>query len=136
MGPAGVYQMPGGVMFFYSLTDGFLYNIHIKWRQKLAIGHGIKTILVTTNTNKLLNMRIPGCYIVIAYWPRNAVTIAFGVGKLVGTPALACPAPGKGLTPNLVAPYPIKRLFLYIGVVFIFYKKMGIVFTIAGGFAD
>src|SRR5690606_23531450 len=44
--------------------------------------------------------------------------------KVKVRPALGLPCPQQGFTTHLIASDPVERFFLYIGMLFIFYKEM------------
>src|SRR6202012_2419646 len=102
MRPAGMYQVTVLIILVYLFADLFLHTIHFERRQKLAIRHSFYAVFIAAYTNKSLHMRIPGCYIIIPYRPRNAVPKFFRVSKLIFTPSLASAPPGKGFAANLV----------------------------------
>ncbi len=124
------------IVLAYFFADHFLHAVHFERRQKFTIGHGFNTIFITTYPDKLFYMRIPGCYIFITDGPGDAVAKAFGIDKLILTPALTSPSPGERFAPHLVSPYPIKGFFLYVGVIFIFHKKMRVILAITCRFGD
>ena len=69
-------------------------------------------------------MGIPGRDFFIVDWPFNPITIARWRRKFKLAPALARTSPRQRFTANLVAANPVKRFFLYVRMIFIFYKKM------------
>src|SRR5690349_9636705 len=65
-----------------------------------------------------------------------SIAISFRSCKIKWAPSGTGPAPGERLASYLVTSDPVKRLFLYIGVVSIFNKKMCVIFSITSRLAD
>src|SRR5699024_6271604 len=77
-----------------------------------------------TDTHKFLYVRIPWGNIAVPDWPVDGNPfICIGLEVEIA-PALRPPSPGQRFPTNLVSPYPVKRFFLYIGMLIIFYKKV------------
>src|SRR6266487_2436003 len=81
-------------------------------------------------------MTIPGRHIAIANRPINSITVTLRCCKIKFTPSCTSPAPDERFAAYLVAAYPLKRFFLYVGMILILYKKMLSAFIISCGLAD
>src|SRR6185503_9732844 len=89
-----------------------------------AIGHGFQPVLIAADARKFFDMRVPRRYIVVTDWPVDGIAVALRGGKLKITPPLAGASPHDRFAAHLVAAYPIERLFLDVGVLFVLHKKM------------
>ena len=101
----------------------------------MAIGQAWDSIVVAADANKLFNLSIKRGKVLIGNGPFDGVSIALGCVKFILTPTLRLPRPNQGFSTYLVSPYPIKWLFLNIGMLLVFNKKLlrarvvGITFT-------
>src|ERR1700712_1131868 len=124
MRPPSLHKIPVAVIFPEAFLQRFLHAVEIIGWKKFSIGHGLNTIIVATNANKFFDVRIPWCDLVVPNWPVNAVSVFCRSGELKITPTLAGAPPDKRFSSHLISPDPVERLFLLVGMILVFDKKM------------
>src|SRR5680860_1334451 len=103
----------------------FLHAVEIERRKKFPVGHCIDAVLVSADPHEFL-MRVPRGHFAVANGPFRSVAISMGRLELIVTPSLAGPPPGKGPSAHLIAPDPIEKFFLHIGMIGILDKKWSV----------
>src|SRR5579859_1812188 len=116
-----------------SLQDLFLYvlfyAIHFPGRQEFSVGQLGEAVFVAADAGEFLYVTIPGGEVVVADGPGDGDAVAGGAFELEGAPALGLAGPEQGFAAYLVAPDPVERFFLDIGMFLVFYEE------VLGGFA-
>src|SRR5690625_3168657 len=95
----------------------------------------VEAVLVTGPADKLLHFGVPGCDIIVGDRPLDAEAVTSRSVKIIATPALATACPDKRFPTLLIAPDPVERLLLDVGLLLIFHKEVlsGVVERIALG---
>ena len=130
--PAALDHESVGIVFAYLLFQVFFYAVEFEGREIVAVGHGFEAVVVATDAGEAFDVRVPWRDVGVADGPFDAVSVACGCGEVVGAPSWAGPAPDEGFAAYLVTADPVKWFFLDIGMIFVFYKKVGGVFSEAG----
>src|SRR3569833_357247 len=142
MCPAGLHHKAVLIMPVYFTLDLLFNGTHFKRRKVFAIGQRLQAVPVSANAREFLDVAVPRRNVLIADRPVDSIPETLGSRKFEIAPALAGPPPHDRLTANLVAADPVERLFLYVGMLLVFYKKVlcvlaeGITLTDDGVFVD
>src|SRR5262249_55730835 len=94
----------------------FFENIHLEWRQILAIREICNTVTISTDADITFHFIIPVFYVLIADWPIYSDPFFSIRFKIQVTESITVLSPKKGSAAHLVATMPGKRLFLDVGI--------------------
>src|SRR5581483_8337140 len=94
-----------------------LHTVELHRRQKLAVRKLRQILRAATDSDKALDMIVPGRQITIANGPVHRDAIARVRLEIHLAPAIALTPPRDGPSPNLITPYPIEPLLLDIGII-------------------
>ena len=115
----------GAVVFFgHRLGEVFFHAGLLVWGQKLAVGQLGQTILVAGDARKQLYITVPRGQFRVGDRPLYRKSIAGWAVKIVLRPALRPPRPHERFSAHLITPNPVEGLFLDVGMLSIFDKKV------------
>src|SRR6185437_11036194 len=127
--PAPCDHVPAGAPFADLFLEMFLRAIHIEGREIISVRHSLQTVPVAADAREPFDVRIPGSDLIIGDGPFDAIAITCRSGKFIMTPTRTGPSPNERFAAYLVAPDPIERFILDIGMILVFDKEMRGIFS-------
>ena len=94
----------------------FLDDIHFHRLHEFAIGQLWQAFGLSTDACKFFNIGIPGCNILVANRPVDAVPVFLVRFEIEIAPAITLAAPQQGTAAQDVAAYPVERFFLVLHI--------------------
>src|SRR5215204_3827155 len=134
--PPPLHDVTVLVVRAHRVAEMLLDAVEVERRQVLAVGHRFETVAVAAHADELLDVRIPGCHVVVPDRPLDAVAHARRRGELVLAPPLARTPPDQRLSADLIAADPVERRLLHVRVVAILDEEVRRVLAVPGRLAD
>jgi hypothetical protein len=115
-----------------------LDTVHLHRGQEFAVGQLRKAFHGPIDADKGFDIVIPGLDVGIPDRPVDAMSVLAIGAEIDIAPTIALTSPHQGPASHMIAPDPVKRLYLVIGILLIVYEKMrryliiGIALTLDG----